>query len=150
MLVSGAGNALMSDQHSRRIEGFLLLAAEELAAARQLAPLLPRQGAYFLQQSVEKLARAVLEFENIAAGATHNLRFLANLLGEHHPLKSAFIAFDDLTPASTRYRYPSPSGSVAPVKAEHVVARLSDVEQLTANVLNHIDRQRSETVTKDD
>ncbi|MDB5643832.1 MAG: hypothetical protein JWN07_3149 [Hyphomicrobiales bacterium] len=140
----------MTDQRSRRIDGFLLLASEELAAARQLAPLLPRQGAYFLQQSVEKLARAVLEVENVPAGATHNLRFLADLLGERHVLKAAFIEFDDLTPASTRYRYPSPSGAVSPVKTEQVVARLSDVDRLASIVRNYIDRKRSDTVTKDD
>jgi HEPN domain-containing protein len=139
----------MSDQRSRKIGAFLTIAEEEFAAARQLAPLLPRQGAYFLQQSIEKLVRAVLECDDIAAGATHNLRYLADLLGQGHPLQAEFIAFDDLTPASTRYRYPSPSGALAPVKAESVMARFAEVESLTRHVRNYIDRKRSASVTKD-
>jgi Fe-S cluster assembly ATP-binding protein len=132
----------MSDQRSRKIGAFLTIAEEEFAAARQLAPLLPRQGAYFLQQSIEKLVRAVLECDDIAAGATHNLRYLADLLGQGHPLQAEFIAFDDLTPASTRYRYPSPSGALAPVKAESVMARFAEVESLTRHVRNYIDGKK--------
>ncbi len=41
----------------KRIETFLQIADEEYAAACKLQLLLPRQGAYFLQQSVEKLIR---------------------------------------------------------------------------------------------
>jgi len=139
----------MSDQRSRKIKAFLVIAEEEFAAARQLAPLLPRQGAYFLQQSIEKLVRAVLESDEITAGMTHNLRYLADLLGDGHPLKAPFIAFDDLTPASTRYRYPSPSGALAPVKADSVIARFAEVERLTELVRTYIDRPRSTALTKD-
>jgi HEPN domain-containing protein len=139
----------MSDQRFRKINAFLLIAEEEFAAAKQLAPLLPRQAAYFLQQSIEKLVRGVLEADGIPAGTTHNLRYLADLLAPHHPLKAEFIAFDDLTPASTRYRYPSPSGSIAPVKPESVIARFSEVERLTELVRTYIDRTRSAAVTKD-
>ncbi len=140
----------MFPQQSRKIDAFLTIADEEFAAAKQLAPLLPRQSAYFMQQSIEKLVRAVLEADEIVAGMTHNLRYLADLLGQDHPLKSAFISFDDLTPASTRYRYPSPSGALAPVKAESVMARFSEVESLTEQVRRYIDPKRSDTVTKDD
>lgn len=140
----------MSAHQARRIDSFLAVADEELAAAKQLAPILPRQGAYFLQQSVEKLVRATLEVEQIPAGATHNLRFLADLLPTQHPLKSAFVAFDDLTPASTRYRYPTASGALVPVSADSVLPRIAEVEELVKNVRHYIDRKRSEPVTKDD
>jgi HEPN domain-containing protein len=140
----------MSDQRSRKISAFLTIADEEYAAAKQLAPLLPRQAAYFLQPYIEKLIRAVLECDDLPAGTTHNLRYLADLLGQEHPLKAEFIAFDDLTPASTRYRYPSPSGALAPVKAESVIARFPEVDRLTQHVRHYIDRKRSVAATKDD
>ena len=62
-----------------RIDAFLTIAGEELAAALQLEKILPRQSAYFLSQAVEKLLRALVEAEGRVAGTTHNLGFLAGL-----------------------------------------------------------------------
>lgn len=45
---------------NRRVAAFLTLAKEEAGAAEQLIDAFPRQAAYQLQQSVEKVARAIL------------------------------------------------------------------------------------------
>lgn len=100
-------------QRRRRVASFLALAEEEFAPARLLLDRLPRQAAYFQQQCVEKLLRAVLEAEGVPVGPTHNLRQLADMLHPEHPLKSRFLEFETLSAAATRFRYPTASGSVA-------------------------------------
>jgi len=82
-----------SDLRRRRIAAFLQIADEEAQAAATLLGLLPRQCAFFQQQCVEKLLRAVLEAEDVPAGPTHNLRTLADLLPRDHGLRSTFLAF---------------------------------------------------------
>jgi len=122
----------------RRIEGFLLIAGEELDGASRVADPLPRQAAYFLQQSVEKLLRAVLELEAVPAGPSHNIAALAQLLPSDHELKSVFLSFDDLSTASTRYRYPNERGVVRAVDSGEIKSRLNDVGVLDARVRSYI------------
>ena len=118
----------------RRVEAFLVIADEEFAAAERLSAALPRQAQYFLQQSVEKLIRAVLERENIAAGTGHNISFLAGLMPLGHFLRRRFEAFDHLSAASTRYRYPSPTGVLQNVSAVEVSKTLIEVAALREEV----------------
>ncbi|UVC11451.1 HEPN domain-containing protein [Rhizobium sp. TH2] len=96
-----------------RVKSFLQLAREEFEVALELREAHRRQAAYFLQQSVEKLLRGVLETESVPVGPMHNLRGLADLLPKGHPLNARFVELDELSPAATRYRYPSPRGTVA-------------------------------------
>jgi HEPN domain-containing protein len=114
----------------RRIEGFLLIAGEELDGAGRFAEPLPRQASYFLQQTVEKLLRAVLEVEGIPAGPSHSILGLAQMLPGEHALKNEFLQFDDLSTASTRYRYPNERGVVRSVDPKQVASRLDDVRSL--------------------
>lgn len=65
---------------NRRAAAFLTLAEEEAGAADQLIDAFPRQAAYQLQQSVEKVARAILAHENIPFGTSHNLGQMAAAL----------------------------------------------------------------------
>lgn len=57
----------------RRVLAFRDLAAQELDAARLLTGQHGPQSAYFLQQSVEKLLRGVLEMLDVPAGPSHNI-----------------------------------------------------------------------------
>ena len=125
-------------QQRARIASFLQLAQEEFEAADKLSGPLPRQAAYFVQQSVEKLLRAVLEKEGIAAGPSHNNRYLCELLPDHHLLKSSFVAFDPLSAASTRYRYPNPSGGLSSPAAADVHDWLVRLRALREQVKAHI------------
>ena len=115
----------------QRINGFLQLAGEEAKAAKNLlADDLSRQAVYFVQQSAEKLLRAVLEREGIPAGPTHSIAKLVELLSVTHSLRSKFLEFDDLSVASTRYRYPSQTGFLASPDLTELPERISALDKL--------------------
>jgi HEPN domain-containing protein len=120
-------------QRQRRILSFLALAEEEFAAATMLLDKLPRQAAYFQQQCVEKLLRAVLEAEGVPVGPTHNIRQLADMLPSQHALKARFTEFETLSAAATRFRYPTASGAVARPPGE-AGDRQQDIEKLKHEV----------------
>ena len=124
----------------KRVRAFLTIASEELDAARKLATPLPRQGQYFLQQAVEKLLRAVIEVEGAKAGISHNLGYLAGLLPAAHEFRERFEAFDHLSGASTRYRYPNDDGRIATVSAQSVLTDIEKVETLDADVRRFCER----------
>ncbi len=94
----------------KRIEAFLRLAEEELQAARQLAQSLPRQSAYLTQQCAEKIARAILTDAGMKFGTGHNLAQMAGALPAEHPWIEKILPLNKLSPAATRYRYPSTDG----------------------------------------
>ncbi|MDG3578610.1 HEPN domain-containing protein [Rhizobium sp. YJ-22] len=100
---------------ARRILAFRDLAAQELDAARLLAEGHGAQAAYFLQQSVEKLARGLLEMLDIPVGPTHNIQQLARMMDGRPEWTERFAALDELSVASTRYRYPGPKGNISTV-----------------------------------
>jgi HEPN domain-containing protein len=99
---------------TERADAFLRLAAEELGAAARLVDGFPRQAAYQLQQTAEKIARAILAYEEIAFGTSHNLGQMAAALPDHHEWRPRLMALDHLSPAATIYRSPSPRGRLAP------------------------------------
>jgi HEPN domain-containing protein len=121
-----------------RIASFLQLAREELESARYLMDPLPKQSAFFMQQSVEKLLRAVLEQEECLAGITHNIEALAALLPAQHPLRSVFMSFDDISGAATRFRYPTETGNLRAPDISAMPGRLADIEDLQKRVIAFI------------
>jgi HEPN domain-containing protein len=126
------------DHHWRRIKSFLQLAEEEFSASQLLLESNPRQAAFFQQQSVEKLIRAVIEFERIVAGPTHSLGVLTDLLGKDHAMRDRFREFDDLSSAAARFRYPSGHGSIPAVTSETLSKKQSDIGLLAAEVKKFI------------
>ena len=126
------------DFRRRRVAAFLQIADEELRAAETLAIALPRQTAFFQQQCVEKLVRAVLEAEAVPAGPTHNLRTLIDLLPVDHALRARFLEFEDLSASATRYRYPSGSGDAPRVSGEQVKKRQSEITRLVREITEHL------------
>lgn len=118
-----------------RITSFLQLASEEFEGARKLLPALPKQSAFFMQQSVEKLLRAVLEQEECLAGITHSIEALAALLPARHPLRALFMSFDDLSGAATRFRYPTEVGNLRAPDINAMPQRLADIEDLQKRVI---------------
>jgi HEPN domain-containing protein len=95
----------------RRIAAFFDLADRGLKSAETLF----RDGqfedaAYFAQQIVERLARALLTKAGIPFGTSHNLGQMASALPAGHPFKSRINEFDSLSSAATKYRYPTSSG----------------------------------------
>ena len=116
----------------KRVKAFLQIAEEELSAAKRL------QAQYFLQQSVEKMIRATLEASEIPAGTAHSLSFLAGLLPQSHPLRARFTAFEHLSGAATRNRYPTGTGVVHNISSDEVLADLTRIEQLREEVLAYL------------
>ncbi len=121
-----------------RIASFLQLASEELESARYLMLPLPKQSAFFMQQAVEKLLRAVLEKEDCLAGITHSIEALAALLPTQHPLRAVFMSFDDISGAATRFRYPTETGNLRAPDISGMPERIADIEELQKRVIAFI------------
>ena len=122
------------DHRRRRISSFMTLAREELNAAAVLPKENERQAAYFQQQAVEKMLRAVLEAEDVSVGPTHNIGDLAGRLPAGHTLRGEFCRFDGLSVAATRYRYPGGSGRLASPMAGEVARVQADILALARKV----------------
>jgi HEPN domain-containing protein len=132
-----------SDLQIRRTNSFLLIAERELRAASHLGVELPEQAAYFVQQAVEKLIRALLELEGIPMGVGHNLRALADQLPQDHSFAGRFRQFDDLSVASTRYRYPTSEGRLLNFDPRQLPPLLAAVSQLNDEINKFVTSQLS-------
>ncbi len=114
-----------------RIAAFLHLAQEELDAASWLVERSPRQSAYLVQQSAEKLTRAILTDADVKFGTGHNLAQMAEALPDDHPWIEKILPLDRYSPAATRYRYPTMAGRLLdpPTSKElkRDVAKLADL-----------------------
>ena len=114
-----------------RVRSFIQLAREEFQVARELKVSHRRQSAYFLQQAVEKALRGLIEASGKAAGPTHSIRGLSDILPKDHGMRERFIALEPLSAAATRYRYPSASGSLLDVGER----QLNELHELAAAVI---------------
>jgi HEPN domain-containing protein len=112
------------------VAAFRRLAGEELDAAKLLADKHGSQAAYFLQQSVEKLVRGLLEVSGTPAGPTHQILQLARMLDPENVFVGRFVDLDELSAASTRYRYPSPSGEVKAMSSIRLGVLIDKVQAL--------------------
>jgi HEPN domain-containing protein len=123
----------------KRIAAFLALAAEELQAAKLLAAGAPRQAAYYVQQAVEKAARALLTAAGIPFGTGHNLGSMASALPGGHRFKQRVAGLDRHSSAATLYRYPSPAGRLPPLPdAAKLNADIADAEAFVAEVRDYL------------
>lgn len=108
---------------STRVESYLTLAEDDLELASQPTTG-SRHAAYLLSQAVEKAARAVCEHAGVAVGNSHNIGFIGALLPKDHPMRDLIEAQNHHSPASTRYRYPDPSGRVPRPPSDESIKRL--------------------------
>jgi HEPN domain-containing protein len=128
----------MGTNNRRRAIAFWTLAEEEFRLAQHIRTDFPRQSAYQLQQCVEKLVRAILEVENVPAGTTHNLRALGELVPATCVFAGRFAAFDDLSPAATRYRYPSSGGLLSTADPDDLSEWISRIRILKFEVETYL------------
>lgn len=126
------------DHHWRRIHSFFVLAEEEANAAALLISPNPRQAAFFQQQAVEKMIRALIELERVAAGPTHSLGALADLLGPEHPMRERLKNFDEISSAAAKFRYPTGRGSVPTVDRDTLLQRQSAITVLMSDVRDFV------------
>lgn len=118
-----------------RVNAFIQLADEEIAAAKNLSASNRRQAAYFCQQAAEKMARAILAEASVLFGTGHNLGQMAAALPAEHPFRAKLTALDKHSPAATRYRYPGPTGRLAePPRIAQLEADIRELEDLLTDV----------------
>lgn len=121
-----------------KTDSLLVLAEEDFELAHQpTTP--PRPAAYHLAQAAEKAARAVCEHASIQVGITHNIGQIGALLPEGHPLRESIEAQNYHSGASTRFRYPDPSGRVPlELSKDEIQRRLLDVRKFLDLVEAHV------------
>ena len=108
----------------RRIEAFLTLADRGLRSAHILFRSEQYEdAALFVQQVVERVARALLIHAGVLFGTSHNLGQMADALPEGHPFRIAVRGFDELSTAVTAYRYPTSAGRLPPPPESAQLAR---------------------------
>ena len=118
----------------RRVEGFRKIATEELSAAKLLSGEHRPQAAYFLQQTIEKLARGILEIDDIPVGPTHQIHQLSRMMKGRDELASRFAKLDELSSAATKFRYPGPLGQVSDISDQRLTILMGEVEILYSDV----------------
>lgn len=118
----------------RRVEGFRRIATEELSAAKLLSGEHRPQAAYFLQQTVEKLARGILEIDDIPVGPTHQIHQLSRMMKGREELASRFAKLDELSSAATKFRYPGPTGQVGDISDQRLAILMSEIDSLHSDI----------------
>jgi HEPN domain-containing protein len=132
----------MSD--ADRMESFMVLAREDLKAADLIKVAAPRQAAFFLQQAVEKIGKALLIREGIDPQRIHAIGTLAAELPVEHPLRAKLTDLDRLTIFSTVTRYPSPTGRLPePPRAEALANDIDIASELLAHARAHLGLEAS-------
>ena len=124
-----------------RIAAFLHLAQEELDAAKWLVERSPRQSAYLVQQSAEKLVRAILTDAEVKFGTGHSLAQMAEALPDDHPWIEKILPLDRHSPAATRYRYPTMAGRLLdPPAARELERDVAELADLLAEARRFLDK----------
>jgi HEPN domain-containing protein len=85
-----------------------------------------RDSAYHAQQVAEHVARALLTHAGKPFGTSQNLGQMAEVLPVDHPFKIRIKAFDQLSPAATKFRYPSPTGRLADPPSIDAIRKILD------------------------
>lgn len=114
---------------------FFVIAEEELSAARRLVSGHPRQAAFFIQQTAEKLLKALLTAEGVSFSYDHNLDRLTGLLPESNELKVHFLPLGQYSAWATSHRYPSVRGD-----PPTPIPEIGDL----IHALDHLDSLKSE------
>lgn len=121
---------------------FFVIAKDDLIAAKLLAEGVPRIAAFHVQQTAEKLLKAMLSALRIEFGRHHNIDLLAGKLPEDHPLRPNFREFSPFTPYGAQHRYPSPTYIAPPAPSrEDLMEALRDLERLVLEVDDWLSKQ---------
>ena len=132
--------AFCSMANPKRVQALLALADEDLGAARILIGFSMRTARYHVQQSAEKLVKALLEHRGINPGREHRFELLAEMLPEGDPWRSRIQSLDELSPAATTHRYPTSEGRILPPPSRELVEReIAMVAQLVLDIKAAVD-----------
>jgi len=85
----------------------------------------------YVQQVVERVARALLTHAGVSFGTSHNLGQMAEAFPVGHPFKERIRAFDTLSSAVTAFRYPTSTGRLQqPPQTGELRNAIADAERL--------------------
>lgn len=115
------------------VDGYFRVLREDLEAARRLTEGVPRASAFHLQQAAEKLVKALLAAEGIHVGTAHDIGELVGRLPDGHDWKADLAELDYLSRFATAYRYPSPSGRIAPPPERPMLDRYIELIETLAD-----------------
>ena len=132
---------ILTPHNRKRIAAFIKIALREIESARLLATQSPEDAMFHLQQSVEKLVRALIEAEMAVAGPTHNIAALADLLPTFHPLLNQLKPLYELSVAATRFRYPTSGGNVFEFEGD-IAAVIAQVSSFASAVIAYLKSQQ--------
>jgi HEPN domain-containing protein len=121
---------------ANKIESLLALARKDLLHAEDNVRSHPRHAHFSVQQAAEKMIKAILEREGVSYPATtHQLDDLVSRIPESNPFRGDLLPLTRLTPAATRYRYPTAWGDVPDdPSAQEVADDLAAVKLLLPEV----------------
>lgn len=123
----------------RLAASLLMIATEDLAAVRLLAPTNNRNAVYLLEQAAEKIIRAVLTHSGTHAGISHHLDEMVDRIADTNPLKPALRSIEHLGAYATSYRYPTSTGRVrTPPSTDELAANIATVERVLRTAANHL------------
>ena len=128
------------------ILAYLQAAADDLDAARRLASPPNRLAAYHLQQTAEKIVKAILIDRAVQPTAEHRIDLLVDRLPAGDAWVPRLRPLDRLTPFATSYRYPTPSGRLKDAPVIEVIEReIAELSVLLDDVRAALTAARSST-----
>ncbi len=107
----------------RRVRALLEMADEDLAGASALLAISTRLARYHVQQSAEKVVKALLEQRGLNPGREHRFESLAEMLPQGDQWRGRIQSLDSLSPAATSLRYPTAEGRIMPPPTRELVER---------------------------
>ena len=124
----------------RRIDAFFMLADRGLRTANVLfRENLFEDATLYVQQVVERVARALLTHAGVAFGTSHNLGQMAEALPLEHPFRERIRAFDAFSSAVTAFRYPTSAGRLQqPPQTGELHRAIEEAEQLVRDSKEYI------------
>jgi HEPN domain-containing protein len=124
----------------RRIDAFFTLADRGLRTASVLfRENLFEDATLYVQQVVERVARALLTHAGVAFGTSHNLGQMAEALPLEHPFRERIRAFDAFSSAVTAFRYPTSTGRLQqPPQTGELRRAMEEAEQLVRDSKEYI------------
>lgn len=96
----------------KRVRAYLELAAKDVEAAELLLAGGNRYAAYHVQQSVEKVTKALLLARGIEAGIEHRLEELYRRFPDGDAWPERLRSFISYSAYATAFRYPTPGGRI--------------------------------------
>lgn len=96
----------------KRVQAYLELATKDVEAAELLFAGGNRYAAYHVQQSLEKVTKALLLARGVEAGIEHRLEELCRRFAAGDPWLERLRPFVGYSAYATAFRYPTPGGRI--------------------------------------